>query len=66
MQLSDPRWGTALKIPKLMRREITAGVSEYHIIHWNLGLAKGLLSFGKLCYMATARNSASSSLAARE
>jgi hypothetical protein len=40
MQLSDPRWGTALKIPKLMRREITAGVPEYHITHWNLGLAK--------------------------
>jgi hypothetical protein len=40
MQLSNPRWGTALKIPKLMRREIKAGVSEYHITHWNLGLAK--------------------------
>lgn len=40
MQLLDPRWGTALKIPKLMRREIKAGVSEYHITHWNLGLAK--------------------------
>jgi hypothetical protein len=38
-------------------------MSEYHI---GIRTGKGLLAFGKLYYKATARNSASSSLAAKE